>query len=102
MNADNSVHFAKDIPQWAANLYVDSALSMANMAQVVFALEKLSGGGIYLKIEPKLLDAYHQMINKMQGNIFGREWEQVRCQWQCIAYDEYVERLCETMLSDTH
>ena len=41
------------------------------MAQVVFALEKLSGGGIYLKIEPKLLDAYHQMINKMQVNILA-------------------------------
>ena len=63
------------------------------MAQVVFALDKLSGGGIYLEIEPKLLDAYHQMINKVQVIIFGRDWEQVRCQWQCIAYDEYVERL---------
>ena len=39
---------------------------------------------------------------KVQVNIFGREWEQVRCQWQCTAYDEYLQRLCETMLVDAH
>ena len=42
------------------------------------------------------------MVNEVQVNFFGREWEQVRCQWQCTVYDEYVERLCETMLLDTH
>ena len=38
------------------------------MAQAVFALDKLSGGGIYLEIEPKLLDAYHQMVKEVQVN----------------------------------
>ena len=44
MDSDRSVHFAKQIPQRAANLYVDGALSPANMAEVVLALEKLSEG----------------------------------------------------------
>ena len=80
MDSDRSVHFAKQIPQRAANLYVDGALSPANMAQVVLALKKLSQGGLQLDIEPKLLDAYHQLGNEGQVHFFGREWEQVRCQ----------------------
>ena len=46
MDSDRSVHFAKHIPQRAANLYVDGALSPGNMAQVVLALKKLSQGGL--------------------------------------------------------
>ena len=46
MDSDRSVHFAKTNPQRAANLYVDGALSPANMAQVVLALKKLSQGGL--------------------------------------------------------
>ena len=46
MDSYRSVHFAKQIPQRAANLYVDGALLPANMAQVVLALKKLSQGGL--------------------------------------------------------
>ena len=46
MDADSFVRCAKETPQRAANLYVDGALSPANMAQVVLALEKLSEGGL--------------------------------------------------------
>ena len=46
MDSDRSVHFSKQIPQRAANLFVDGALSPANMAQVVLALKKLSQGGL--------------------------------------------------------
>ena len=42
MDADSFANFAKEIRQRAANLHVDGALSLANMAQVVLALEKLS------------------------------------------------------------
>ena len=52
MDADSFVYFAKEIPQRAANLYVDGALSSANMPEVVLALEKLSEGGLQLDIEP--------------------------------------------------
>ena len=33
-------------PVKAANLYIDGALSPANMAEVVLAVEKLSEGGL--------------------------------------------------------
>ena len=46
MAADVFIHFAKEISQRTANLYVDGALSLANMAEVVFALEKLSLDGL--------------------------------------------------------
>ena len=72
IDADSFVHFAKEIPQRAANLYVDEAYSPANMAQLVLALAKHSQGGLWLESEPTLLDACHQMINSVQGNIFGR------------------------------
>ena len=45
MDADSFVRCAKETPQRAANLYV-GALSPANMAQVVLALEKVSEGGL--------------------------------------------------------
>jgi len=46
MDVDSFVHCAKETPQRAASLYVDGALSPANMAEVVLALEKLSEGGL--------------------------------------------------------
>ena len=52
MDVDSFVRCAKETPQRAANLYVDGALSPANMAEVVLALEKLSEGGLQLDIEP--------------------------------------------------
>ena len=52
MDTDSFVCSVKEIPQRAANLYVDGALSPANMAEVVLALEKLSEGGLQLDIEP--------------------------------------------------
>ena len=46
MDTDSFVSPVKETPQRAANLYVDGALSPANMAEVVLALEKLSHGGL--------------------------------------------------------
>ena len=40
MDADSYVHFATETPQQAANLYVDDALSSANMAQLFAALAR--------------------------------------------------------------
>ena len=74
IDADSFVHFAKEIPQRAANLYVDEAYSPANMAQLVLALAKHSQGGLWLESEPTLLDACHQMIIKVQVNVF---WQRV-------------------------
>ena len=44
MDVESLACCTKEIPQRAANLYVDGALSPANMAQVVLALEKVSEG----------------------------------------------------------
>ena len=41
-DVDSCVRSAKETPQRAANLYVDGALSPANMMHVPLALEKLS------------------------------------------------------------
>ena len=46
MDVDSFVRCVKETPQRAASLYVDGALSPANMEQVVHALEKLSEGGL--------------------------------------------------------
>ena len=54
MDADSFVHFAREIPQRAANLYDNDALSPANVAQVVRSLEGLSEGGSWFEIESKL------------------------------------------------
>ena len=54
MDTDSFVCSVKEIPQRAANLYVDGVLSPANMAEVVLALEKLSEGGLQIDIEPNL------------------------------------------------
>ena len=43
IDADSFVHFAKEIPQRAANLYVDEAYSPANMAD---------GEGYSIDVEP--------------------------------------------------
>ena len=54
MDTDRFVCSVKEIPQRAANLYVDGALSPANIAHVVLALEKLYEDGLQLEIEPQL------------------------------------------------
>ena len=66
------------------------------------ALRKMFHLGSFFDTEPKLLDAYHHMINVVQIHVIDREWHKARCRWQCSAYDEYVARMQTTVKVETY
>ena len=81
MDASNCVQLAKAISKHAAILHAEGALSTAGASQVVVALRKIFHLGSFFDTEPKLLDAYHQMINVVQIHVIDREWHKARCRW---------------------
>ena len=80
MDASNCVQLAKAISH-AAILHAEAALSIARVSQVGVALRKIFHLGSFFDTEPKLLDAYHQMINVVQIHVIDREWYKARCRW---------------------
>ena len=81
MDASNCVQLAKAISNHAANLLAEGALSTADVSQVVVALRKIFQLGSFFDTEPKLSDAYHQLIKKVQIHVIDREWHKARCRW---------------------
>ena len=81
MDVSSCVQLAKTISKHAAILHAEGALSTAGVSQVVVALRKILRLGSFLDTEPKLLDAYHQMINMVQIHVIDREWHKARCRW---------------------
>ena len=66
------------------------------------ALRQIFRFGSFFDTEPKLLDAYHQMINVVQIHVLDREWHKARCRWERSAYDEYVARMQATLQVETY
>ena len=81
MDASICVQLAKAISKHAAILHAEGALSTAGVSQVVVALRKIFHLGSFFDTEPKLSDAYHQMINIVQIHVIDREWHKARCRW---------------------